>query len=402
MSTTAELIDDVEFGSEPTTLVVIPASALPAIVAADKDDLLGKLAVRVAAFRPDISTARGREEMRALAYEIARTRSKLDSIGKGVGDDARKTVDAINAERRALRERLEELQEKVRGPLTAWENAEKERVAAHEAGLQELANLAVLTVDGATTADVHDRMARVQSWVHRNWQEFHDRASYTAQSSADTLKRIGEAVAKREAEAVEMERLRAEKAERDRQDAEMERHEREARIAAAAAEQAKHEAEAKAEAARVEAARQAREAEESAARALAAEKRRAEEEAECARQAIAAEQERARKAEADRVAAIELAKEQAAQADRDRIAAEAKAKSEQATAIEAERARVAKAAAQAKREADARGANKEHRAEINRAACWALMDHAGCGIDTAEAVIAAIIRKQIPHVTIDY
>ena len=47
----------------------------------------------------------------------------------------KKTVDAINAERRILKEKLEQLEDDVRGPLTAYEEAEKQRIAGNEATL---------------------------------------------------------------------------------------------------------------------------------------------------------------------------------------------------------------------------------------------------------------------------
>lgn len=57
--------------SDAMELAVIPATALPTILAADKDDILGKLAAKVAAFKPDISTAKGRDEIRLAAEQKA-------------------------------------------------------------------------------------------------------------------------------------------------------------------------------------------------------------------------------------------------------------------------------------------------------------------------------------------
>ena len=108
--------------------------------------------------------------------------------------------------------------------------------------------------------------------------------------------------------------------------------------------------------------------------------------------------------EADAVDARLRAEVRAREEGAERLAADVRAHADRKGVDEAaeRRAQAAAEAAPAAERKRVEDANQQHQAEINRAACWALMDHAGCGIDTAEAVIAAIIRKQIPHVTIDY
>lgn len=356
-------------------LTVIPAASLPTIIKADTDDILGALARKVAAFRPDISTPAGRDEMRSLAYEIARSRTKLDNIGKSLGEDAKKTVDAINAERRVLRERLEELQAHVRDPLTAWENAEKDRVAGHEKALAEIVESSGYGV--VETADeLALRLNALHNYPARDWQEFAARARQTLDAEITRTAALHEAAVKREAEAAELARLRAEAAEREKK-------EREEQIAAEAADAARREAEAKARKEAEEVERKAR-----AERDAAAQRERD------AQAAVERAQRDAREAEA-------RAKTAAEKAEADKIAAEARAKREREEAIEAERQRVVRLA-EAKRLADvARAADVEHRGSINRDA---LAGFVGIGLteELAQSVVIAIAKGAIPHITITY
>jgi len=354
-----------------TALTVIPAASLPTIIAADKDDILGALARKVAAFKPDISTPLGRDEMRSLAYEIARTKTKLDNIGKSLGEDAKKTVDAINAERRILRERLEELQGRVREPLTEWENAETKRVEAHEAALA-----AIVRVPGETAAEIAAHLDWLRNMPGRNWQEFAQRAADTITAEISRMEELHARAEKREAEAAELDRLRAEAAERAQR-------EREERIAAEAAETARKDAEAKA----------AREAE-AAERKAQAERDAAARKQQEAQEAIA-------RAERDRKVAEDRAKATAEAAERAQKEAAQRAELEKQEAIAAERRRAEQEAEAKRRADDARTADTAHRAQVNRDAFAALV---GCGLDeaTGKTVIAAIAKGKIPFVSINY
>lgn len=368
-----------------TALAVIAASSVSTIVAADESDILGKLAAKVAAFKPDISTAAGRDEMRSLAYEIARSKSALVKIGKGLTENWRQSTKAVNAECNIIEERMDELRDKVRAPLTAWENAEKDRVAAHESAL------AALAVDPAmrhATADELSAAIRARRELEaRNWQEFHERAIAAQNAAIATLVDWHGEAEVREAEAAELIRLRAEDAERERQEAERLQREREERIAAEAAERARIEAEAKAERARQEDARQA----EAERVRVEREAREATDRAEAQRRDA---EDRAEKAERARIDAAEMA-------ERNRIEAEAKAEMDRISAVRAEQKRAADEKAASEAEEARRAANVAHRGQINRDALAALVA-AGITEDHAKIVIAAIARGTVPHVSIRY
>lgn len=342
----------------------------PAIVFAPGgvESIISKLEADVRAFATDISTDAGRKAVASLAYKVARSKTALDEMGKDLVADLKAQTGKIDAERRIIRDRLDALRDEVRKPLDDFENAEKDRVAGHEAALAAI--LAAGQVDqDSGPASINSRLGAVRDLSQRDWQEFAARATATTDTVRKALDAALAQAMRREAEAAELARLRAEAAAR-------EQVERDARIAAEAAERARAAAEAKAK----------REAEEAAAKAEADRKRVEKDRAD----AIA----RAEKAEADKKAA-------AAKAARDAKDAAEAAERNRLASIEAERKRVADAAAKEAAEKARREADKAHRAKFNNEAL-AVLQSLGLEKETGMAVLAAIARGEVPHVSINY
>jgi colicin import membrane protein len=374
---------------KPSTDLVVADTLKAEVVFAPGgiDKIIADITAKVRAVKTDISTKAGREEIGSLAYKIARSKTALDNLGKDLVAEWKKKSGEVDAERRSVRERLDALRDEVRKPLTDWEDADKARIADHEAALVELTAFAEFSEAEPATSVIRARIEALAARPARLWQEFAQRAEEATELARWTLSEMLAAAETREAERAELERLRKEAADRERK-------EREDHIAATAAERARVEAETKAAA---EAKAAAERAQADADRA-AAEQRRVEQER---TEALA----RAEKAEADRKAAAE-------KAERDRIAAEAKAEADKkaaaekaerdrVAAIEAERKRIAEAKAVEDAATAARAADAKHRAEINGAAIDAL---AGFGLDglTAARVVDAIADGFIPRVTISY
>jgi hypothetical protein len=406
--------------SASTELAII--SAIPAIVPAEffkpngADAVLSalKTEVRKVAATLDISTPGGREGIASLAYKVARSKTALDEQGKDLVSAIKKQTGEIDAERKRVRDELDALKDEVRKPLTDWENAEKERVAAHEQELQEIANAGPYTLTNWSVLSVEamrDRLREIETGP-RDWQEFATRAAQTkAYAKAQILQAI-EAKEAHEAAQIELDRLRAEAVERAikereeaaakaAQEAAERRATEQARIAREAAERERlrvenERIEAEARAKQAEAERIA--AEERAARELAeAEERRVKEAAYAEQKRIAAEKEAARQLEltearriADEQSAARRAEEAAAQAIRD-----------QERAIEAERQRVAAQQKAELDEAEKRAKNRAHQGAIHREilAALALLN---ISEEAGKLLIAAIAKGAVPHVTISY
>jgi hypothetical protein len=365
------------------------------------DQILDKIRSEVALHVPDISTERGRKAISSLARKVASSKVRLDDLGKELVCEVKAQVGQIDAERKRMRDELDQLRDDTRRPLTEWEDAEKSRVQAHEDAVNEMANM----LPANTLEDIDIQMKRVEEYVARNPQEFKERYGRASLGCLSRLSAAAHAIRVRQEEQAELARLQKLEAERLQA-------EREERIKAQAAAEAKAVAEARAmeEAAAVERAAKAvhdriqqekAEAEVRAARAEAArldaieaaERARVAEETRQKREAAKAEYERI-EAEAARVAAEERHAEEMA-------AAERKAEADKQAAIEAERRRVAEAKRIEEEAAVKREANKKHRASINRAAMVALIT-TGLTEGAAMLVVTAIAHGKVPNVSISY
>ena len=375
---------------ETGTALALPDT--PVLVAAFSDpekmeSILARIEQEVMSVVPDLSTAASRKAIASTAYKVARSKTALDEVGKTITEDARKQIDAVNAKRRDVRDRLETLQKQVRAPLDEWEAAEAARIADLEDRLKDFSeDLPGLDAPSAEIEKVIKEIAAIP--VDGTWQEFEGRA---AAAKTGTLNVLHDLLAKakvREAERAELERLRAEAAERE------------------AAEQRRLAAErAKAEAVRIE-----REKIEAAERAAQAERDRAKREAAEAEErharevAAAAQREADEKAKAARQAAETEARHQ-------REMAEAKAREEAAAARERERIAAEQARADAERRA--READQARRAQVDLAIREALVEAAEVFApsnpsdpdlhweDALGHAVDAIMAGRIPHVKVE-
>lgn len=123
---------EVDAGAELADLVTDkPAEIL--LNEKSRHELYQKLTKEIEAFVPDLSTGAGRDRVKSLHYKLVRTRTALDSAGKDHTADLRLKIDKVNEVRSVMRERMGELEDLARLPLTRWEKAEADRVAATKA-----------------------------------------------------------------------------------------------------------------------------------------------------------------------------------------------------------------------------------------------------------------------------
>lgn len=362
---------------KPSTDLVLAETLKAEIVFAPGgvDAILEKIRTEVQSFKGDISTSTGRDQIRSMAYKVARSKTALDDLGKELVAEWKTKSGKVDAERRRIREQLDALKDEVRKPLDDWEETEKLRIEGHE---RELGYILEHPDFGQTETaeELRRRLDLLLNYPARDWQEFAARANEALQSEIKRTRGFLAAAEVREAERSELERLRREQIER-------EQRERDQRIATEAAERARAEAEARA----------MQEAEDAAARAEA-------ERAAIERERVEAVA-RAEKAERDRIAAAE-------QAELDRVAAAQAAERNRLAAIEAERKRVADIAAKEAAETARREADKRHRANINNQVLAALVletsgaEKQNLTKEQAIAIITAIAQGKIPHTKISY
>lgn len=345
--------------------IIATVSANPVSVLIDEktySQFFQSMKEEIDAFMPDLSTAKSRAEIAAMAYKVTRSKTAIDAAGKALNEEARAKINKVDEQRRKIREELDTLAEAVRKPLTDWEIAEKAKKEEAERVETQIGNLSHQAAE-FTSEDYQSRLAE----LHNLPMDAKLLGEFFAGVDALRVHAIGivstyqQAAVKAECDAAELARLRAEAAERE------------------ASEAAKLEAE-RIEAAEREAYKQA--VAKQAAQAELAKNRAAEREAEIAAQA---------KAEAERIA------DAAAKKIKDEHAVElAKIEAEKQKLQSDERERLA----EVKRQQDAETARQEdraHRGKIMGEAKAAIMTQ-GADAEVAKQIVLAIIANEIPNV----
>lgn len=318
--------------------------------------LISDLEAKVRAIPPaDHTTEKGRNEIKALAYKVTRSKTALDKMGMEHVAELKKAAGVVDADRRIIRERLDALKDEVRLPVTEYEAAEERRIAAHTANMETLQSLDTFAAGHDTIDEIGARLITISKLKNMAWEEFSDGADRLIRKMGESLTNLHAKAVNLAAERTELERLRKAEAERQEMErkakAEQDQRDRDARIAA----QAKQEAEDR----------------------LSAEAWRVQKEHDAA---IA----RAEKAEQD-------AKDAATKAERD-----------QQVAIEAERKRVADARAAEEAETKRREEDKAHIAKICREALADLMKVPGVTDKIGRAIVVAIAKRQVANIQINY
>ncbi|HDT0711976.1 TPA: cell envelope biogenesis protein TolA [Morganella morganii subsp. morganii] len=229
-------------------VVIEPATALDLFTAPDKVQVLlsgirEKALAEQALLDTDLSKAKNRDAIKSLAYKVTQSKTYIDKAGKAVVDELKELPKKVDASRKQCRDELDALSEEIRQPVTAWEDAEKARVAAeelvkqierdHEEALQmnELHDL--------RKAEEERKRIEHENEIKRQAAE---QARIEAEQKAQRDREAAELKAKQEREAAELKARQeveaAAKREREAREAQ-ERAEREKQVAIANAEREK-------------------------------------------------------------------------------------------------------------------------------------------------------------------
>ena len=314
----------------------------------------------------DMGVKKDRESLKSFAYSLARIKTTVDNHGKELVSGIKQQAAVIDADRKFWRDNMELLQDEIRKPLTDFEQAEKDRVAKCLEFLDEITELAKPEFLGNAAWQLKGYIDTLSDLkIDSRFMEFEDQAKLAKFETLEVLRKALADREKYEAEQVELERLRQAEILRQQQ-------EREAQIAREAAEKATREAEEKA---RFEAERVQREKAESEQREA---RLKAEKEAALLREEQLKQQaiEREKQAEIDRQNAIEAERKRIEQEAQDKAEAERKAE-------------------------EVRLANVEHRKQICSEALKGLTD-LGLSVDQGKAVLNAINKGLVPHVSIKF
>jgi len=106
------------------------------------DPLIGQVKELVGSFEHDMSTAASRAKTASLAHKVAKFKTKVDGMGKDLVSDWKAQAKAVDANRKAMRDAMDELKAEARKPLDDWE-AEQARIKAEEDARIEAEKLAL-------------------------------------------------------------------------------------------------------------------------------------------------------------------------------------------------------------------------------------------------------------------
>jgi 23S rRNA pseudoU1915 N3-methylase RlmH len=205
---------------EDTEIEAVSGELLPAVTLTEAlfvpnglDRILAHIKAEVSKHTPDISTERGRKEIASLARKVASSKTRIDEYGKEYVAAIKVKTVVVDAERKRSRDILDKLRDDTRQPLTDWENAEKNRVQAHEDALAAIDQLGNIPF-GASVEDITTRIDAADAYVTRDWQEFSKRFSMVYDTTMFRLKKLHEETIAQAAAKAELQRLQEEETKR--------------------------------------------------------------------------------------------------------------------------------------------------------------------------------------------
>lgn len=167
----------------------------------------------------NLDTAKDRKEIASLAYKVSRSKTALDSLGEDLYCKEKEKIqiklneiDSINIERKDMRNKLDRLRDKIRLPLTNWENKEKERVKKHEDKINIIKNIHTIKMDSSEACEiVLDKLSKII--VDQNCQEFYDRTKSAYDDAQNYILDTQKYLLKKEEANALVEKLKKERAE---------------------------------------------------------------------------------------------------------------------------------------------------------------------------------------------
>lgn len=155
----------------------------------------------------DVTTKKGRDEIRSLAFKIARTKTTLDSVGKAQVDEIKARTSSIDRLRKACRDHLDALKAKVMQPVVDFEAREAKRVDAHERELSRIQALGVVVV-GTALDTLTLRREELDGYKIDSLEEFSERGQEIIATAQEKIAMAIEAEEAAQAQRKEIERLK--------------------------------------------------------------------------------------------------------------------------------------------------------------------------------------------------
>lgn len=202
--------------------------------------LVDRIAEEVRKHVPDVTTKKGRDAIGSLAAKVSKSKTLAEKYAKDLVAEEKARIKLVDDDRIQFVKRMDALRDEILAPRDAWEQAEKDRVAKHEAAIRAVRSL---YDENTANQEAHAIKGYIfdleRLEIDSSFEEFEQEAKIAKLETLEVLRTTLVSREKYEAEQAELERLRqAEQARLQR--------EHEERIAREAAEKATREAEEKA------------------------------------------------------------------------------------------------------------------------------------------------------------
>lgn len=204
------------------TALMVPSKDIIAHAFDSDEKVMEIIAAIEAECRAEVLTAdtkEGRERIKSRAYSISRSKTFMDDVGKGLTEEARKIVDAVNSRRKIVVTRLDALRDEIRAPLTAWEEAEKKRQQAIKDKITDLFGMRALPTTSAALIEIQTDVTAIE--LDDQFGEFVDEAAKAKDAFLRHLSVKLQDALQSEAREAELARLREAEAQRKAQEAEL-------------------------------------------------------------------------------------------------------------------------------------------------------------------------------------
>lgn len=209
------------------------------------DSMIAEIQKETAGFTADITTKKGRDEIKSMAAKVARCKAPIKELATELKEDSRKFIDGVNAQLKRYETEMDTLRDAIRKPVDEIERQERLILESRLQLLNDVENCRGFGSAGESSEKILEIINFVRQKLEVDWGDFAFKAETTINAVIATLEERLIATKKYEADQAELAQLKKEKEERDKKD-------REAEIARQAEEKAKRDAEAEIERVREE------------------------------------------------------------------------------------------------------------------------------------------------------
>lgn len=190
----------------------------------------------------DASTAGGRQDIVSLAAKISKTKIHLDRVGKDLVAEWKNKSKLVDHDRKKARDTLDALRDKIRMPVTEYENREKNRIEEIVARIDRIKilrysgdpEISIAPPLAEQLINLNNDLQHVNSIViDDSFNEFFEEATLAKNTTIEKIKLhiIELKKVEKEAEEIKIKKIR-EQEEREKQIAETARQEEKIKVAA--------------------------------------------------------------------------------------------------------------------------------------------------------------------------